>query len=436
MKRRTFIKSAGVRAAASSLPQWFQEESLARAAVAKPGLANERLGVALVGCGGRGRGVAEAVAYYGDMIAVCDVDEAHIDLAKRIWPKAKGVKDFRKVMEMKEVDVVVCGTVEHWHTLVSLAAMRAGKDVYCEKPLTITIDEGKHIVKEEKRSGRIFQTGTQQRSDKRFRLACELVRNERIGKLKSIDVFLPKGRREGPFPTAAVPSGFDWDMWQGQTSDTPYVKERAHRTFRYWWEYSGGTMTDWGAHHNDIALWATGFERSGPVSARGKSLVEMIPGGFTAASDYDVEYTYGNGVTHRSRSTPVSAWNGMVIDEQGQHHGIRLEGTNGWIWVTRGEIEASDPDILTTPFGPSDERLYASDNHVANFIDSVRARKKAICDADIGHRSATMCHLGVTAIRLGRTVKWNPKREKYVVDKEAAAMVKRAMRKPRDYSMI
>ena len=409
---------------------------MAQAQVAEPQLKIERLGIALVGCGGRGTGVTQNAAYYGDVVAVCDVDDAQIAKAKEIWPNAKGVKDFRKVMEMKEVDVVVCGTVDHWHTLVSLAAMRAGKDVYCEKPLTLTIDEGKHLVKAEKETGRILQTGTQQRSDPRFRLACELVRNKRIGELQEIDVYLPAGQYKGPFQSTSIPVGFDWDMWQGQTKAVDYVKERTHLYFRYWWEYSGGTMTDWGAHHNDIALWATGFERSGPVSAKGRSLKEMIPGGFTAASEYELEYVYPSGVVHRCRSTRASAWNGQVVYPNGQLHGLRLYGTDGWIWVTRGKIEASDPDLLTTPLPSGSERLYESNDHIENFVDCVRSRKKPICDAEIGHRSATMCHLGVTAVKLGRKITWDPDREKYVGDAEAAATAKQEMRKPWDYSMI
>ncbi|MCZ6673272.1 MAG: Gfo/Idh/MocA family oxidoreductase [Verrucomicrobia bacterium] len=436
MKRRTFLKTAGMAATASTLPGWFAEELLAQPQVARPKMANDRLGIALVGCGGRGTGDARNAAYYGDMVAVCDVDEAQIAKAKEIWPCAKGLKDFRKVMEMDEVDVVICGTVDHWHTLVSLAAMRAGKDVYCEKPLTLAIDEGKQLVAEEKKSGRILQTGTQQRSDPNFRLACELVRNKRIGELKEIDVYLPAGQRKGPFAPTPVPNGFDWDMWQGQTKAVDYVRERTHLYFRYWWEYSGGTMTDWGAHHNDIALWATGFERSGPVSATGRTLVDMIPGGFTAASEYELAYTYPNGVVHRCRSTTANAWNGRVVKPFGQKHGIRFQGTSGWIWVTRGHIESSIPEILTTPLPSNAERLYASNDHMENFIDCVRSRKKAICDAEIGHRSATMCHLGVTAVRLGRKLKWDPVREKYIGDAEAAATASRKMRKPWDYDMV
>lgn len=436
MNRRNFLKAAGLTATASTLPEWFAEELLAQISIPTPKMKNDRIGLALVGCGGRGKSVARAASHYGDMVAVCDVDDEQIASAKEYWPNATGVKDFRKVMEMKDVDVVVCGTVDHWHTLVSMAAMKAGKDVYCEKPLTLYIDEGKNLANEEKRSGCILQTGTQQRSDPNFRLACELVRNKRIGDLKEIDVYLPAGQRRGPFEAAPIPTGMDWDMWQGQTPYVDYIKERTHLYFRYWWEYSGGTITDWGAHHNDIALWATGFERSGPLSAKGRPLIDMIEGGFTASSEYEVEYVYPNGVIHRCRSTTANMWNGSVANPFGQQHGVRLQGTTGWIWVTRGAIESSIPEILTEPLASDAERLYASNDHMENFIDCVRSRKKAICDAEIGHRSATMCHLAVTAIRLGRKVEWDPKKEKYKGDKEAEAMVKLPMRKPWDYSMI
>ena len=204
---------------------------------------------------------------------------------------------------------------------------RAGKDVYCEKPLTLTSDEGKRLVDEQKKSRRVLQTGSQQRSDKSFRLACELVRNTRLGKLKSVDVWLPAGRREGPFKKAMVPKGFDWDMWQGPTPAVDYVPERTHVTFRYWWEYSGGTMTDWGAHHNDIALWGIG--KAGPVKVTGKPTVEMIPDGFTAASEYAVEYTYASGIVHRCQSTPANAWNGGVVNPKGQQHGVKFVGADG-----------------------------------------------------------------------------------------------------------
>src|SRR4051812_36286558 len=175
-------------------------------------------------------------------------------------------------MEHKGLDGVIVGTPDHWHTLVNIHAMKMGKDVYSEKPLTLTIDEGKHVVETVRKTGRVLQTGTQQRSDARFRLACELVRNGRVGKLKQVIVAIPAGKREGPFKPSPVPQELNWDFWQGQTPEHEYVKQRCHFDFRYWYDYSGGTVTDWGAHHNDIALWGMGLDRSGPQTIEAKPL--------------------------------------------------------------------------------------------------------------------------------------------------------------------
>jgi len=436
--RRDFLKSAGLVTAASTLPAWFIDECAAQEA-AKPTASSapsEQIRLGLIGCGGQGRGDARNAQRFGKVVAVCDVDARHVANAQKDFAGADGYADFRKLLERKDIDAVICGTVDHWHTLVSIAAMRAGKDVYCEKPLTLTIAEGKHLIETEKQTGRILQTGTQQRSSVRFRLACDLVRNERIGKIQKVEVWLPAGLRQGPFKTSAVPEGFDYDFWMGQTPKVPYVKERTHFSFRYWWEYSGGTMTDWGAHHNDIVLWALGMDSSGPVSIEGKQLVEMIPGGFTAASEYAVTYTYANGVVHECKSTTASEWHGGVKDPNRQQHGIKFIGSDGWIWVTRGVIKASDRKLLTEKLPDSVPRVYASNDHMANFIDCVRSRKAPICPAEVGHRSASLCHLGTTAIRLGRKLNWDPADEQFVDDSEANTYLSRPMRKPYDYDMI
>ena len=252
MERRRFVRTAAGICAATSLPAWFLGES--EPAGAQELTANDKPGIGLIGCGGRGRTVARDAAQHGRLVAYCDVDEARLGEAKKQWPEAAAIGDFRKLLERKDVDVIVNGTPDHWHTLVNLAALKAGKDVYSEKPLTLTIDEGRRLVAAVKASKRILQTGSQQRSDKNFRLACELVRNERLGKLKQVHVWLPSGRREGPFEKKPVPTGLNWEMWQGQAPVADYVPERCHTSFRYWWEYSGGTMTDWGAHHLDLSL--------------------------------------------------------------------------------------------------------------------------------------------------------------------------------------
>jgi myo-inositol 2-dehydrogenase / D-chiro-inositol 1-dehydrogenase len=435
IRRRTFLKSSALLAAAGGLPSWFLAECEGETTT-KALSPNDQPAIALIGCGSRGRVDAKKASEFGKIAALCDVDDERLAEAKKQFPDAASYKDFRKVIARDDIHIIVCGTVDHWHTLISIAAMRAGKDVYCEKPLTLTVDEGRHLIKAARETKRILQTGSQQRSDKNFRLACDLVRNKRIGKLQHISVFLPAGRREGPFQSTPVPEGFDWDMWQGQTGPVDYVKERTHLTFRYWWDYSNGTITDWGAHHNDIALWGSGHDRSGPVSVEGKALVEMIPGGFTAASEYELLFTYADGLTHSCKSTKDDAWNGAVVNKEGQHHGVKFEGANGWIWVTRGKIEASEPELLTTPLPSDAERVYVSNDHMGNFFECVRSRKQPICEPEIGHRSASLCHLGAIAVRLGRKLKWNPNEERFVDDKEANGFLAREMRKPWSYDNV
>jgi predicted dehydrogenase len=318
--------------------------------------------------------------------------------------------------------------------------MRAGKDVYSEKPLTLTIAEGQKLVEVANQTSRILQTGSQQRSDARFRLACELVRNGRLGKLKTVETILPSGLRDGPFATKPVPENLDWDFWQGQTPAVEYVPERCHFSFRYWYDYSGGTMTDWGAHHNDIALWGLGLERSGPTTVEGKPLIEPIPGGYTAPKEYDVHYTYANGVTHHCHSTPLNGPTGATTQRTpmpGERaNGVLFTGSDGWIFVTRGKLEASDPQLLKQELPASAERLYRSDNHMQNFFDCVKSRKQAICEPEIGHRSVSVCHLGVIAIRTGRKLKWDPAKEQFEGDSEANQHIAREMRKPWSYDAV
>jgi len=441
ISRRAFVKTCAATAAASGLPGWFleQEQALAAAAPDKPS-PNDRPGIALVGCGGRGTGVAHDAARFGEILAVCDADKSHAERAAKGFAKdgktPDQYDDFRKVMERDDIRVMVNGTPDHWHTLVNLAAAKAKKDIYSEKPLTLTVDEGKRLVQAVRANRVVLQTGTQQRSDRNFRLACELVRNGRLGKLQQIVVWVPAGLRGGPFKSSPVPPGLDWDRWLGQAPKVDYVKERCHTTFRYWLEYSGGTITDWGAHHNDIAFWATGL--NGPDAVEGKVLVPPIPGGYTAFPEYEIRFTYSTGVTHYLRTTKDDNIFGGEVNPQGQRNGIRFEGSDGWIWVRRGAIEASTEELLRTPLPANAERLTVSRDHLGNFFESVRSRKDPICDVETGHRSASECHLAVIALRLGRKLQWNLDREEFVGDgaSEANAHLAREMRKPYDYSLV
>ena len=428
--RRRFLKSSGMAAAATALPAWFLAREEAAAAEPKPLSPNDRPGIALIGCGGQGTGDCSGARRYGNVLAVCDVHRSQAEqAASRFTAQSKEppkiYSDFRKVMERDDIHIIITGTPDHWHTLVNLLAVKTGKDVYTEKPLTLTIDEGKRLVKAVKESRRIVQVGSQQRSDAKF--ACELVRNGRIGKLQRIVVGLPTGPREGPFPAQPVPEGMNWDFYLGQTPKIDYNGHNSHWNFRWWYQFSGGQMTDWGAHHNDIAQWGNGTERTGPVEVSGHSLVKMIPGGYDAAAEYYVKFRYANGVTM------------IVLNDEVVPNGVKFIGEKGaWIFVTRGQIEASKPELLNDPLPDNAIRLYKSDDHMRNFFDCVRSRQQPIAEVEIGHRSISTAHLGVLSVRLGLPLKWDPDKEEFVGENAAEGnqMLVREMRKPYDYSFI
>jgi predicted dehydrogenase len=430
--RREIMKAGAAGIALAGLPRWYADEALAQDVKQPSKSPNERPGILLVGCGGMGTGDATLASNFGRVVAVCDVDRQHVDQAAEKFKAEAKFSDFRKAIAHKGVDVVITGTPDHWHTLVNIHALRSGKDVYSEKPLTLTIAEGQKLVEVAQQTGRILQTGSQQRSDARFRLACELVRNGVLGKIKHVQVILPHGMHGGPFATKPVPANLDWDFWQGQTPAVEYVPERCHFSFRYWYDYSGGTMTDWGAHHNDIALWGLGVK--GPVTIEGKVLREPVSGGFTAPSEYEVNFTYANGVTQRTASTKLNGPTGAVDRSEkpdGLPHGVTFTGSDGWIFVTRGKIEASDPALLKRELSAGAERLYVSNNHMGNFFDCVHSRKAPICEPEIGHRSVSVCHLGVIAIRTGRKLTWDPAKEQFTGDSaDANKHLAREMRKP------
>jgi predicted dehydrogenase len=441
ISRRSFLRRCSAAAVATGLPLWFVERQLAAAAEPlKPLSPNDRPNIGLVGCGGMGCGDARNSMAFGELVAVCDVDTQHLDSAVVRLSKDGKVpdrfSDFRKMMERKDIDVIINGTPDHWHSLVNIAAAKAKKDIYSEKPLTLTIDEGKQVVKAVRENKVVLQTGTQQRSSQRFRLACELVRNGRIGKLREVTVWLPAGLRGGPFATQPVPANLNWDFWQGQAKFVDYVPERCHVKFRNWYDYSGGTMTDWGAHHMDIGYWAVGLPA--PTSVEGKALTTPVPGGYTAISDYEVKFTYPNGVIFNVRTTPDDNPFGGVVKRDGQRNGIRFEGSDGWIWVNRDEIKATDRELLTKPLPDDAERLYVSNDHRGNLFECMRTRKDPICAVEIGHRSASVCHLGAIALRTGKTLQWDPEREMFTGEHaaEANTYVAREMRKPYDYSFV
>ena len=390
--------------------------------------ANEQLGIGSVGLRYQGSVIANKAALHGTIVAVCDVDKNVRDPIKAAFGSTPlAYEDYRELLDNKNVDVVTIGTPDHWHTKMVMDAVRAGKDVYCEKPLTLTIDEGKRLREVVNKSARVVQVGSWQRSDHRFRQAVEMVRQGRIGKLQRVDVVLGKNGVGGPFERRRVPPNLNWDMWQGQTPDVPYLAERSHYTFRWWYEYSGGQMTDWGAHHLDIAQWAISAQ---PIEISGSAKYPDTPDAYNVAVDFSANYKYANGVL-------------LTVGDTGRN-GIMFSGEQGRIFVNRGTISGRPVEELKTkPLRREDWNVYAFDNldrperagkldaiinHMGNFFDCVQSRKTPISDVESQHRSVTTCHLGNIAQRLGRKLNWDPDEESFVDDQEATQFLSREQR--------
>jgi len=438
ISRRSFLKACS---ATTGLPLWFVERSLAQAQPATPPQsANDRPNIALIGCGGMGMGNAQEAARFGNVIAVCDPDESHLNAAATRLARAGTTPakfaDFRELLKRDDLHAIINATPDHWHTLINAAAAKARKDIYGQKPLTLCIAEGRHVIKAVRDNKVVFQTGSQQRSDRRFRLACELVRNGRIGKLQEVNVWVPAGLKGGPFQTRAVPPGLNWDLWQGQTPHTDYMRERCHGSFRWWWDYAGGPVTDWGAHHNDIARWCIG--QDGPLDVEAKSASSTIPGGYTTPSEFEATLNWANGVRQTVRTTTDDTWTGGIINEKGQRNGVKFIGAEGWIWVNRGHLEASKDEIYETPLPENALHLEASNNHMQNFFDCMRTRKDPVATVEIGHYSTVVGHLIIIALRAGKKYQWNPLKETFVGEgaSEANQHLAREMRKPYDYTFI
>jgi len=416
LTRRAFLRnSAGVAGAAVAFP------AIVPCSVFGAEAPSERITMGCIGVGGQGGGNMRG--FNGktgcEVVAVCDVDADHRENARnRIGLGAKSCyNDFRDLLARDDIDAISVGTPDHWHVPVSVAAVRSGRDVYCEKPLTLTIAEGRVLADEARRYGRVVQTGSQQRSADNFRKACELVRNGRIGELKTVQVGIPgNNKRCTPTWTAEpVPEGLDYDLWLGPAPYEPYHTQRCHYQFRFLLDYSGGQVTNWGAHHLDIAQWGIGADDSGPVEVLGKGEFPKT-GLFTTATKVYFECTYASGV--------------KLICQTGGSGGTKFEGTEGWVHVNRGMLKCEPESLDKSVIGPDEIHLYASRDHKQNFLDCIKSRKDTICTAEIGHRSSTVCHLGNIAMLLKRPLKWDPEKEQFVGDREANAMAWRPSRSP------
>lgn len=427
------------RSAVLSRRQWLRAGAAASAVFAVPQIlpsrafgASERIQLGFIGCKNRGMQNMEGFGIVGqsrgklgaEAAAVCDVDAKVLAAAAKAVEKAgrapSTFADWRRLLERKDIDAVVVSVPDHWHALITIEACRAGKDVYCEKPLTLFVTEGRKMVEVARQTGRVVQTGSQQRSDDRFRLACELARNGKLGRLHTILVGIPRpNHATQSVPDSDPPPELDYDMWLGPAPWRPYNVNRVHYNFRFFWDYSGGQMTNFGAHHLDIAQWALGMDESGPQTIEGTGTYPPQKDLCEVTDTCRVTFTYPGGVK------VILGQQQPDIPDQ-----VTLVGERGRVHVTRSRITADPPELLQAEFTSADVRLPVSKNHYQNFLDCVRSRQRPIADVEIGHRTATVCHLGNLAIRTGRKLTWDPVREEIVGDAEAAAMLSRPYRAP------
>jgi len=388
-----------------------------------------RLALGLIGMGKMCSGHLGGLLGRGDVhvAALCDVESLRLETCRKRVDEAYAgrtgepgyracdvYRDFREVVARPDLDAILIATPTHWHALISVAAMQAGKDVYCEKPLSLTVAEGRAVVEAARRYRRVFQTGSQQRSDRSFRFACELVRNGRIGRVEKIHIGVGGPPDLCYLPAEPTPPSLDWDLWLGPAPARPYHHVlcplddyEMWPQWRYYWDYCGGGMTDWGAHHFDIAQWALGMDESGPV--------EILPP--EASPEKRLTYRYANGTLVYHGGNTGQA-------------GVEIHGSEGRIGVDRGVLVAEPQALLRETWGPGDVRLYESHDHMGNWLDCIRSRRPTICPASVGHRSVTVCHLGNLAYRLKRPLVWEPEREQFAQDPLADRLLWRPMRAP------
>ncbi len=480
LSRRGFMTRSVAAMTAAGLPAWYAERifgSDARATAANaPVGANGKLQVGVIGVG---PGDRRSNALYGaarkfkhvQFTAVCDVDGRHLDYAEAQYKKdgyeVKGYKDFRQLMDSKDVDAVIIAVPDHWHALITLEALRKGKDVYCEKPLTLTIQEALLVQKAVKETGKVLQTGSQQRSEMtQFRLAADVIRAGRIGKVTKIECRIGDNPTSGSIPAVDPPKELDWDMWLGPTAKVPYRYKpggrngisNCHYEFRWWYEYSGGKMTDWGAHHIDIAQWCLGADGSGPTGVEVLDAAKPHTGGdgYNCHPTFKVQYTYADGakvIAMDARGTTVKELyraDGKPLTKKvkkegkteevaldgvnGNENGVMVFGEKGTVFVNRGMVVASDPKILSVPLGKDDPKLYPTrpTDHMGNFLDCVKSRETPVAGVEVGGGSVIVCHVGTIALRTGLKLTWDPKTHRFTGENadEGNKHIARQMRAP------
>lgn len=436
--RRTFLRDMTTAAATATTLPWA-------GSVLAAASANDRPGFVQIGLGSMGQTDASSHLPYGNLIALCDVDSDRAkkvqakgakQLAAEAAQKAEVVSDYRRLLERSDIDFVSISTVDHWHVKIAIEAFEAGKHVFCQKPLTLTVEEGELIAAaRRKHPNLVFQVGTQQRATKRFLRAVNLVRQDLLGPLKKLTIGIDGGLKGGPFPAAEVPTGFDWETWQGQAATRPYRKKRVHYTFRWWYEYSGGKFTDWGAHHIDIALWAIG--RNGADTPADKRLVRidgtdvihpvefadgypLVDDCYNTAIDFNVVCHFADGLEMHVSSRP--------------DNGILFEGEKGRLFVNRGKIKGTPIEEKWDEglFGEDQLRqLYKgkpAEDHKQNFYRCMMEGGEPISDTASHIAAMDICHLSAIASRLGRVVAWDQSSRTCPGDEQATAMLSRKQR--------
>ncbi|MBC8352947.1 MAG: Gfo/Idh/MocA family oxidoreductase [Planctomycetes bacterium] len=408
---------------------------------------SERISIGVIGLGSRGFNLLDEFLGQVDaqIVAVCDVDSFHYrdnpwgkgrafgrkagqqtvdkhyakEKSGTITGAVRAYSDFREVCVRDDIDAVIVATPDHWHALCTLEALRAGKDVYCEKPVTHFFHEGQRVYREVAARKAVFQTGSQQRSDQLFRHAAKLVINGHIGKVQHVEVGLPPGydKPMGDGTVQQPPDSIDYDMWCGPSPKLPYMRARHHRWWRGHRAFGGGVLMDWIGHHNDITHWALGMDRSGPskVEAVGWTIPETSV--YNTPHQYEIQCAYEGGVT-----TSIASRHAI---------GSKIIGADGWVYVRRGKLDASDPRLAKLEFNCGPKKVYQSTNHARNFLDCVRSRKECVAPAETAHRSITPGHLGYISQALGRALRWDSKHEQVVGDDEAnKLLVSGEYRKP------
>ncbi len=393
--------------------------------------ASDRIVMAGIGYGMQGPGDMQNFLGKNEVqwVAVCDIDQSHLAQARDAVNRKYGnkdcatYKDFREMFSRTDLDAILMAVPDHWHALVAIHALRSGFDVYGEKPLTHSLREGRALCDAVKRYGRVWQTGSWQRSTENFYRACELVRNGRIGKILRVEVGLPSGHTDfartfGQETIEPPPPELDYDMWLGPAPAAPYCKARVHMNWRWNMDYGGGQLMDWIGHHLDIAHWGLNFDTQGPVEISGKAEFPTT-GIYNSPGRYWVDTLYADG-------TPITIAGGYPEIQSG----TKWIGEYGWVWVDRGGFESQPAALINEVIGPNETKLYHSRDHYQNFVDCVRSRALTSAPAEVAHRSASVGHLGVIAIETGRKIRWNPATETIIGDPEAERLLSRSYRRP------